>query len=203
MAFFNVEHDIRSYDPKDVRVNVAGIDLVGFSKEKVSIRKSTSAWKIMTGCEGETTRARSKDASGTITVTLQQSSPSNGILSALYWGDQALAQFFPVMVYYTTDLGKTKVMALKAWIERLPELNFSGKLEDVVWTFRTDSLYYWIGGDDKPGKASAPQSKYGGQHDRVIDDPDKPFTDAAVNSFIGADLPFVNNDKPYNPVEKK
>lgn len=161
MTFLSTEHDIRQFDPSRVRMRVLGIELTGFAQKKVSIKQKTDTWKLVTGCEGETTRVKSLDTSGTITVTLQQTSPSNQFLSTLYFLDRQLAVPVPVWIYYEGDsFGEsifglsTKIISLQTWIKKLPDINYSNKLDETVWEFESDNLLYFLFGNDKPENGS-------------------------------------------------
>lgn len=192
MSFSGEQHGLRSLDPQKVRIRVAGVDLVGFGRQKISVRPSVDAWKIVVGCEGEAARVQSKDSSGTITVTLQQSSPSNQFLSALFFVDKALAQVFPVWIYNTDGfLANTKIIALKAWIERMPKIDYTNKVEDVVWTFRTDSLQYILHGNKEPGQMNTGTVAFP-DHEKRVDG-----QLASPNVFGGSNLPFHDNGTPY------
>ena len=122
MAKYNYEGVLRAFDPKKVKVVVAGLNIVGFSEEKVTVERSNNAWELTVGCDGEATRVKSNDLSGKITLTLQQTSPSNDFLTTVFYNDQANNEVVKVEVLDTS--GKSKIVASKAWIEKMPEAQY-------------------------------------------------------------------------------
>lgn len=75
---------VTSYDAKDVSVIVNGVYLTGFADGTfVSYEKTEDRWTISTGSMGDTARAKVNNPLGTITVTLQQTSPQVQMLNNL------------------------------------------------------------------------------------------------------------------------
>ena len=75
---------VTSYDAKDVSVIVNGVYLTGFADGTfVSYEKTEDRWSISTGSMGDTARAKVNNPLGTITVTLQQTSPQVSMLNNL------------------------------------------------------------------------------------------------------------------------
>lgn len=75
---------MQTYDPQDVSVVVDGTILTGFA-EGTFIRgeKASDTFTKHVGALGEVDRSRNADPSGTLTITLKQTSPSNGLLNRL------------------------------------------------------------------------------------------------------------------------
>ena len=75
---------VTTYDAKDVSVIVGGVYLTGFAEGTfVSYDKTEDRWTISTGSMGDTARAKVNNPLGTITVTLQQTSPQVSYLNKL------------------------------------------------------------------------------------------------------------------------
>lgn len=75
---------VTSYDAKDVSVIVNGTYLTGFAEGTfVSYEKTEDRWNISTGSMGDVARAKVNNPLGTITVTLQQTSPQVSMLNKL------------------------------------------------------------------------------------------------------------------------
>lgn len=75
---------VTSYDAKDVSVIVNGIYLTGFADGTfVSYEKTEDGYAISVGAQGDTARAKVNNPLGTITVTLQQTSPQVAMLNNL------------------------------------------------------------------------------------------------------------------------
>ena len=75
---------VTSYDAKDVSVIVNGVYLTGFADGTfVSYEKTEDRFNVVVGAQGDTARARINNPLGTITVTLQQTSPQVAMLNNL------------------------------------------------------------------------------------------------------------------------
>ena len=66
-----------------------------------------------------------------------------------------------VWIYYEGDsFGEsifglsTKIISLQTWIKKLPDINYSNKLDETVWEFESDNLLYFLFGNDKPENGS-------------------------------------------------
>lgn len=75
---------VTSYDAKDVSVIVGGVYLTGFAEGTfVSYEKTEDNYAISVGAQGDPARAKVNNPLGTITVTLQQTSPQVTYLNNL------------------------------------------------------------------------------------------------------------------------
>lgn len=75
---------VTSYDAKDVSVIVGGVYLTGFADGTfVSYEKTEDNYAISVGAQGDPARAKVNNPLGTITVTLQQTSPQVSYLNNL------------------------------------------------------------------------------------------------------------------------
>ena len=135
-----------AFDPKKVEVTVMGQTIVGFGEEKVTVERSNPGWELTVGADGDATRVKSNDLSGTITITLQQTSPSNNLLSTLFEiDDQDNTGVVACLIQDTS--GFTYVNATKAYVEKLPEASFAKTHSDRVWVLRCHNITYFLGGN--------------------------------------------------------
>jgi len=135
-----------TFDPKEVSIIFGEFILRGFSESKVSVSRSNPAWELVVGADGEATRVKSNDRSGTVTVTLQQSSPSNDDLSTLALVDE-LSNAGLRPLYIKDNLGTSLFTAVSAYVEQIPEASYGKTQSDRVWTIRTDNLIAFLGGN--------------------------------------------------------
>lgn len=148
---------LRSFDPNRVTVSVAGQTLVGFSDDKVVVERANNSWELVVGSDGESTRVKSNDRSGTITINLQQTSPSNDFLSAIFYVDEvSSAGVVPITI--KDNSGTTLVVAPLAFLENMPSATFSKSQNDRSWVFRSNQIEYYLGGNDAALTESQPQS---------------------------------------------
>lgn len=138
--------DFKQYDPGQVVVNFAGVDLVGFMDGTfVEAMRSSDAFKKKVGAGGDVTRTRNRDKSGEVKVTLMGASPSNDQLSAL----AALDELFgtgtgPLLV--KDLLGATVIEAEVAWIRKVPDVSFADDESGREWMFDCAEIYMVVGG---------------------------------------------------------
>lgn len=136
-----------TYDPASVVVNVGGISLEGFANGTfVTASRSGDSYIDDTGADNRTTRIKQNDKSGSIVVTLSQSSPSNDYLSGLALLDETTGDgVVPVTV---KDLsGTTLWFTPTAWIKAPSPGAFGKAITNREWTFRCADLMPFTGGN--------------------------------------------------------
>ena len=149
MAVYNYNGVLRAFDPKAVTVKVGGLQLVGFSEEKVTVERANNSWELTVGCDGESTRVKSNDLSGTITITLQQTSPSNDYLTSIFYADEEYDTVTDIEVRDTS--GRSQIIAAKAWCEKMPDATYGKNHSDRQWVFRTNNIQYSLAGNYESG----------------------------------------------------
>jgi len=136
---------VRTYDPKQVIVTIAGVPMSGFSDGTfLEIDRNEPTWTMVVGADGLVTRGKTNNFSGTMTLTLKQSSPSNDILSALMAADEASnAGIFPVLV---KDLsGNSVYFSATAWVNQYANSTFDKAITDRQWTFSLSEADMFVG----------------------------------------------------------
>ena len=137
---------IRTYDPKLTTVIFGPLQIQGFAEEKISVSYSDDSFDLAIGCDGEATRVRKNNNSATITVTLQQSSPSNDSLSVISIADRGTnVGMFPLT--FVDGSGSTVAFAANAYIQKHPDLTYSNSNQTCQWVFITDNLGMFTGGN--------------------------------------------------------
>lgn len=137
----------KTYNPKKVAVIIGGFTMSGFADgEFVSVAMDNDQWDLKVGTDGEGTRSKSNDFSGTIKVTLMQSSDSNAILQA-FWNSDRLSDsgVFPVLI--KDNSGKSLYAADQCWVQKQTEGKFGKTVESREWMIRTDNLIPLEGGN--------------------------------------------------------
>lgn len=117
------------YDPKEVRLIVAGKDVTGFADgDKIKIDPVTKdLYKTHVGVNGDVSYSKVNDDRHSLTASIKQGSPSNIILEGL----MKLGQSFPVSIMNSAD-GKYLGVATNCRIMERPSVSFgadSGKRE--------------------------------------------------------------------------
>ena len=136
-----------TYDPSMVKVLVGGAIIGGFADGTfVQAEYSSDFFTKTTGSDKLTTRVKQNDFSGTITLTLQQSSPSNDILSGFVALDRVNnTGVVPIAV---SDLsGRTVVGTAYGWVRKPPAVEFSKEVSNREWVIDCAEMEGFIGGN--------------------------------------------------------
>jgi hypothetical protein len=138
---------LSTYDPKSVLVLVGVLPISGFADATfVEVARETDAFTKKVGADGYTTRTRSNNTSGSITITLMQSSPSNAALSALYLADQGTnSGVVPITI--KDNSGTSLTFAPQSWVRKIPDQAFGLDLNAREWVFDCADLQVFVGGN--------------------------------------------------------
>jgi hypothetical protein len=143
---------VKTFDPGIVAVWFGPTLITGFMDGTViKASRVNKSFNMKVGVDGTATRSKSNDRSGTIEVTLQQSSMSNDILSAIMQADENFAaagvspSILPLLV--VDNSGRTKLSALTAWISKPADVEFGHDVLGRTWIFETNDLEMAIGGN--------------------------------------------------------
>lgn len=138
----------KHYDPAQVKVTFGGHVVQGYADGTfVEVARNEQSFSLQVGTDGEGTRSKTNNKSGTVTLTLMQSSQSNDVLSGFSLADElSSAGVFPLSV--VDKSGKTIVAAETAWIQKPADVEFSREATSRQWVFETDNLIMNIGGNN-------------------------------------------------------
>jgi hypothetical protein len=137
---------VKNYDPKQIIVSVGGNIIVAFAAGTfLSASRNEAAFVLTVGADGETARARSRNRSGLLTLTLMQTSPSNDVLSAFAAADE-LSGTGVVPVLVKDLLGTSLLAAQNGWVQKLADVEFGAELSNREWVIECDFLGMFAGG---------------------------------------------------------
>lgn len=139
----------KDYDPKKVTVNIGGHIAEGFADGTfISASRNNQTFNLVSGASGETARAKSNDLSGTVELTLMQTSATNDFLSSkllLDEGPQSSGKFsFAVL----DANGTTVLQSTEMWVQQPPTTEFAKEMSERAWTLETGELIMIVGGTD-------------------------------------------------------
>lgn len=138
---------IRTYDPKEVRISVAGVTILGFPDGTfISAERLSESFTHVEGIDNFNTRIKTNKKAGSIKITLQQSSPSNNYLSTLFIADENTGDGI-VPISIIDFKGDSKVIAPQCYIMKLPLVEFSNDISTREWEFYTSGYEAFIGGN--------------------------------------------------------
>jgi hypothetical protein len=138
---------VKSYNPKKVLVSWGEVLFSGFADgEFINAARNNQSVNLAVGSTGAGARAISNDKSGTITVTLLQSSLTNAQLSAAAIADEAGLDG-GVKPFLIKDLsGVDLVKAETAWLQQPAAAPYAREISNREWVFETDALEILVGG---------------------------------------------------------
>lgn len=136
---------VRTYDPKAVVITIGGVPMSGFSDGTfLEITRNAQAFTLVVGADGTATRVKSNNTSGTMTVTLKQSSPSNDVLSAFAQAD-ALSNAGVVPILVKDLSGNSIYFSATGWVQKLPDSTFGPDVADRAWVFDLSDVDIFVG----------------------------------------------------------
>jgi len=138
---------MKTYDPKQIQVIVGVRAITGFAEDTmVTVARTSDAFTLTMGADGEGTRAKSNDKSGTFTLELMQSSESNAYLSNLALADELNnGGIVPVLVKDSS--GASLHGAEQAYIQKDPDAVYGKTVGNRTWIITTDNLKNYNGGN--------------------------------------------------------
>lgn len=136
----------KNYDPFQIAGSWKGIPFLGFMDGTfLNAERSEDAFSMSVGAQGDVTRVRSRNRTGTVTLTLQAASPTNDLLSS-----QAILDELTGLGYGTLQIedlnGLTVVHSAIAWIKKAPAIEFATDASGREWVFECADLTIDVGG---------------------------------------------------------
>lgn len=128
---------LKTYDPNLYDIVFAGVRLNEGTADGqfAQVQMNAPAFTKKVGGDGSVTRARSADRSGTLTVTLMQSSAINDVLSGIHNADRSAANGSGVGALLIQDRNGTTVLrAAKSWIADDPDMTLELEASTRPWT---------------------------------------------------------------------
>jgi len=143
------ENQVRTYDPAEVIITVGGIPLTGFADGTfLVVERDEDAFSKSTGADGNTARVKSNNHAGAATITLQQTSPSNDVLSGFAAADELSNRgVVPILI---KDLnGASTFFSASAWVRKMPAAEFGKALSDREWVLDCAAIDLFVGGNEQ------------------------------------------------------
>ena len=126
--------NVQTYSPGDCSIIFDGNEMVGFADGTfVTIEREEDSFTKHTGADGEVSRTLNANRSGTVTLTLKQTSDSNRILYGLLDTDEADGSGVAELV--VKDNLTNKAFASEAWIQKPPNQEYGKEQSDREWVF--------------------------------------------------------------------
>jgi len=142
---------VRTYAADEVRIIAGGVPISGLADGTfVTISRDEQAFNKVTGADGSTSRAKTANRAGSITITLQQTSPSNDYLSGLAIADeQGSGGVVPMLI--KDESGRTVAATGAAWVQQAPDQEFSKDVSEREWVMDCARIDMFVGGNESQG----------------------------------------------------
>lgn len=142
---------VRTYDASEVIVSIGGVPMSGYTDGTfVEVARNEPTWTMVVGADGLVTRAKTNNFSGTLTLTLKQSSPSNDALSGFLQVDELTnAGVIPILI---KDLsGNSIYFSAQGWISQYANSTFGKEVSDRAWTISLADVDIFVGSNSLSG----------------------------------------------------
>lgn len=137
---------VKTYDPGQLAIAAGPNILGGFAEDSVcEVERAEASFITHVGADGEVTRTRNRNKSGTIKVKLMRTSASNDVLASYLKADELDGTgIFPITV--KDLLGTTLHFGANAWVERPPPDAMEAEANEREWTIAVGDLDMYAGG---------------------------------------------------------
>lgn len=120
-----------TYDPKSVIVTINGRPLTGFADGTfIKGERNNDTYSTHVGVDGEVTRVKNNDKTGTISITLKHNSPSNKLLEEY----AKKGTMFNINVTDRNFDGDVGIGGSEAWISKPAAFERGKEVSDREWT---------------------------------------------------------------------
>lgn len=135
------------YDPGRVVMTFRGILINGGYMDGtfISAERAEDGFKMSVGAAGDVTRVRSRNRTGTVTLTLQAADSINDLLAAVVAEDEFFGTGFGSLMVKDLN-GTTLIDAPIAWIKKVPKTDFADDASGREWAFDCAQLTITPGG---------------------------------------------------------
>ena len=125
--------DPQTFSPEDITLTINGVRITGFMDGTfINAERDEDSYTKSTGGDGQTARVRNPNRSGFITFTLQQTSPSNDVLSAQNALDELTGAGTGAAL--VKDSSGNTVVGGVGWVRKPANVGIGKELEGREWT---------------------------------------------------------------------
>lgn len=137
-----------TYDPANVVVTWGSLTLSGFAPETfANVERAEDAVVTTVGADGFGCHTINRNRSGTVTVTLMQSSLTNSALSRLANLDEQTGDVSYPLVVKDIRSDATLCVAHASKIKKMPASSFGKELGTREWAFTSTRIDISVGGN--------------------------------------------------------
>ena len=165
--------EVYHYSPDDVGLTIAGMNISGFPESGafIEIQRESPLFTHQRSMDGEVAVVTKRYSTYTVTITLAQTSPSNGLLhqiqklqqkssqknnSTSVFGLSRLNSLYKQASKIITKLpliikdsgGKAMFFSTSLWIENEPKVAYTDNVDTRVWTIKCFEATHIIAGSE-------------------------------------------------------
>jgi hypothetical protein len=137
----------RTFDLKNMKVIVGVTQITGFGDgDSIRVERMSDTFTDSVGGDGEVERGKTNDYRGTITISVQQTSPTLKLLSDVMLADE-VSNGGVVPIAVLDSVGFDAHIAAECWLVKPPAAVYGKEIgKNREWTFRAASLDMFFGG---------------------------------------------------------
>jgi hypothetical protein len=135
-----------TYSPKDVIIALSGTPITGFAEDDfLTLSRTSPLLDPIVGADGELTRTKNADETGTIVISLAQTARANLTLSA-FAALQRAAPDLPLGILEIKDpSGSVLAIGTNVVLAKLPEVTLGATASNSKdWEFHCEKLEYTV-----------------------------------------------------------
>ena len=138
---------VKTYDPNEVICIVGGAIISGYADGTyLNVERDEQMFQKVEGADGFVYRAKSNNKSGVLTLTLQQTSPSNDVLSGFMVADE-LTNSGIVPVFIKDAIGTTVLVSGEGWVQQMPAVGYAKEVNNREWSIAMAQINAFVGGN--------------------------------------------------------
>lgn len=139
---------LTTYSPSDVSLVIGVLTISGYAPDTfIVVSREVENFTKTVGSDGETARRKSANKSGTITITLLQTTSDNATLSGLALIDEITSKgTFPVII--KDNSGKSIASSDDTWVMSYPDMEFANDTGNREWVLESSNINMIFGGNN-------------------------------------------------------
>lgn len=135
----------KEYSAKAVNISWNGVPFVGLDENTfIRLTRNSDIRARVVGAQGDVALTKYADRTGTIEITLMQTSPTNDVLSGIMVAQEHVDfEGTQVSNFIISDpSGSVMATGLNAWLEKAPEITLGKDQNAKTWTFGCEVLEF-------------------------------------------------------------
>jgi arabinogalactan endo-1,4-beta-galactosidase len=140
---------IHSFDLSQVTLTLNNQIATGLAEDTmIRLEMDNETFTDNVDSNGDTFRYKNNNHNGKLFIYLNQGSPTNDVLSAVYNVDRQLGNgIFPVLL--RDNNGTTVISSIGAFVLKLPPIEFGNTGNNREWVIRMTDVNFFVGGIGK------------------------------------------------------